>query len=106
MEVHQATWKEQIEGALTVNGGNVEGATNFDYLMHFVTFGWKVIFSLIPPPGLFGGWLCFFTCLTAIGVLTAIVGDLASIFGCLVGLKDTVTGIKIVYFKSYLAIQV
>ena len=27
-----------------------------------------------------------------IGILTAIVGDLAGIFGCLVGLKDSVTG--------------
>jgi len=30
-----------------------------------------------------------------IGILTAIVGDLAGIFGCLVGLKDSVTGTKI-----------
>jgi hypothetical protein len=27
-----------------------------------------------------------------IGLLTAIVGDLAGIFGCLVGLRDSVTG--------------
>jgi len=31
-----------------------------------------------------------------IGLLTAIVGDLAAIFGCLVGLKDTVTAITFV----------
>ena len=39
-----------------------------------------------------GGWLCFFCSLGMIGLLTAVVGDLASIFGCLVGLKDSVTG--------------
>jgi hypothetical protein len=27
-----------------------------------------------------------------IGLLTAFIGDLASIFGCLVGLEDTITG--------------
>ena len=31
-----------------------------------------------------------------IGLLTAVVGDLAGIFGCLVGLKDSVTAITFV----------
>ena len=43
-----------------------------------------------------GGWPCFFVSLGMIGVLTAIVGDLAGIFGCLVGLKDSVTAITFV----------
>ena len=52
----------------------------------------QIIFALIPPAALWGGWPCFFVSLGMIGVLTAIVGDLAGIFGCLVGLKDSVTG--------------
>lgn len=40
--------------------------------------------------------MCFFSSLIAIGILTAIVGDLAAIFGCLIGLKDTVTAITFV----------
>ena len=43
-----------------------------------------------------GGWPCFFVSLGMIGLLTAIVGDLAGIFGCLVGLKDSVTAITFV----------
>ena len=43
-----------------------------------------------------GGWPCFFVSLGMIGLLTAIVGDLAAIFGCLVGLKDSVTAITFV----------
>ena len=31
-----------------------------------------------------------------IGVLTAVIGDLASHFGCTVGMKDTVTAISLV----------
>ena len=58
----------------------------------------QIIFALIPPAGLAGGWPCFFVSLGMIGVLTAIVGDLASIFGCLVGLKDSVTGAFHCYF--------
>jgi solute carrier family 8 (sodium/calcium exchanger) len=47
---------------------------------------------LVPPAGIWGGWLSFFVSLGVIGLLTAIVGDLAGIFGCLIGLDDAVTG--------------
>ena len=40
--------------------------------------------------------MAFFVSLAMIGILTAIVGDLASIFGCLIGLKATVTAITFV----------
>ena len=42
-----------------------------------------MIFAFIPPPGIAGGWLCFFVSLVLIGVLVILVGDLAGIFGCL-----------------------
>ncbi|XP_067672018.1 sodium/calcium exchanger 2-like [Haliotis asinina] len=96
LKVSTTTWGQQFEEAMNVNGGDVENATVFDYIMHFLTFGFKVIFACIPPPSIWSGWLCFFVSLGAIGVLTAIVGDLAALFGCLVGLKDTVTAITFV----------
>ncbi|XP_043208398.1 sodium/calcium exchanger 2-like [Amphibalanus amphitrite] len=96
VEIQRQTWGEQIKEALTVNGGDVENATNMDYVMHFLTFFWKVLFSLVPPTGMLGGWPCFFVSLGVTGVVTAIVGDLASIFGCLVGLRDSVTAISFV----------
>ncbi|XP_046365062.2 sodium/calcium exchanger 2-like isoform X2 [Haliotis rufescens] len=96
LKVSTTTWGQQFEEAMNVNGGDVENANIFDYVMHFLTFGFKVIFACIPPPSIWGGWLCFFVSLGAVGVLTAIVGDLAGLFGCLVGLKDTVTAITFV----------
>ena len=116
MRVHNETWAQQIKDAMVVNGGDVENATAGDYVMHFLTFGFKVptghiqnkiikcsnfcifqlIFALIPPPSIMGGWLCFFISLIMIGLLVIIVGDLAAIFGCLVGLKDEVTAITFV----------
>jgi solute carrier family 8 (sodium/calcium exchanger) len=27
---------------MNVNGGDIENATTSDYVMHFLTFGWKV----------------------------------------------------------------
>lgn len=74
----------------------------------------QFIFCFVPPPSILGGWLCFFVGLTLIGLLTAVVGmskaiechgsqqfrmklgDLASIFGCMVGLKDAITAITLV----------
>ena len=43
-----------------------------------------------------GGWACFWVSISIIGLLTALIGDLASMFGCTVGLKDSVTAISFV----------
>jgi len=96
MQVHHETYMGQLKDALNVNGGDIDNASAGDYFMHFFTFGWKVLFALVPPPSVLGGWLCFFVSLAAIGVLTAIIGDLATIFGCLVGMKPSVTAITFV----------
>lgn len=92
----QRSWVDQFKMATLVNEGNYKGATLFDYIMHVISLPWKIIFAIVPPPGFFNGWLCFFVSLTVIGVLTAIVGDVASIFGCLVNLKDSITAISLV----------
>lgn len=92
LAVHRNSWLEQMKDALNVNGGDLENATCSDYVLHLLAFNWKVIFSLIPPPSLLGGWLCFFVSLFCVGIVTAIIGDIATIFGCTVGIKDTVTG--------------
>ncbi|XP_053387424.1 sodium/calcium exchanger 3-like isoform X2 [Mercenaria mercenaria] len=96
LKLESSTWKEQFHNAMNVNGGDIENATNMDYAMHFVSFFWKVLFAFIPPPSYCGGWLTFSLSLAMIGVLTTIVGDLASIFGCLIGLNDLITAITFV----------
>ncbi|XP_060076840.1 sodium/calcium exchanger 2-like [Ylistrum balloti] len=97
LRLDSSSWGEQFHDAMNVNGGDTENATVVDYIMHFCTFFWKVMFAtLIPPTSIGGGWLTFSCSLMVIGFLTAIVGDLASIFGCLIGLKKTVTAITLV----------
>ncbi|XP_063717435.1 sodium/calcium exchanger 2-like isoform X2 [Symsagittifera roscoffensis] len=91
------SWGEQIHEAMNVNGGEFNDAHWTDYIFHAFTFLWKVTFALlVPPPKYLGGWLTFVVSLTMIGLLTAVVGDLAAIFGCLLGLKDLVTAITFV----------
>jgi len=96
LRVHNETWAQQIKDAMVVNGGDIESASTADYVMHFLTFGFKLIFAIIPPPGLMGGYPCFIISLIFIGLIVVLVGDLASIFGCLIGLRDEVTAITFV----------
>ena len=43
-ELGSASWGQQFVEVMNVNGGDVENATVVDYLMHFATFFWKVLF--------------------------------------------------------------
>lgn len=63
-----------------------------NFLSHFR----QVIFAIIPPCTWLGGWVTFCVALMMIGLVTTIVGDLATIFGCLIGLKDEATAILFV----------
>lgn len=48
------------------------------------------------PLDYLNGWVCFVVSIIVIGILTAIIGDLASHFGCTIYLKDQVTAISFV----------
>lgn len=67
-----------------------------DYVMHFLTVFWKLLFAFVPPTDYWNGWACFVISIVVIGLLTAVIGDLASHFGCTIGLKDSVTAVVFV----------
>ncbi|KOX71030.1 Sodium/calcium exchanger 1 [Melipona quadrifasciata] len=48
------------------------------------------------PPDIAGGYLCFVVSIFGIGVVTAVIGDVASYFGCTLGIKDSVTAVAFV----------
>lgn len=68
----------------------------FDYFMHILCIFWKILFACVPPTEYWNGWACFIVSISVIGFLTAIIGDLASHFGCTVGLRDSVTAVVFV----------
>ena len=72
---------------MVVNGGDIEGVSLGFHIMYFLTFGFKLIFSTVPSAGLGGGWPCFFVSLAMIRGLIIIVGDLATIFGCIINIE-------------------
>uniref|UniRef100_A0A8D3BBF4 Calx-beta domain-containing protein n=1 Tax=Scophthalmus maximus TaxID=52904 RepID=A0A8D3BBF4_SCOMX len=96
------SWREQFVEAVTVSAGDGDDDEEgrlpscYDYVMHFLTVFWKVLFACVPPTEYWNGWACFLVSISAIGLLTAVIGDLASHFGCTVGLRDTVTAVVFV----------
>uniref|UniRef100_A0A8C7ZE39 Solute carrier family 8 member 3 n=1 Tax=Oryzias sinensis TaxID=183150 RepID=A0A8C7ZE39_9TELE len=98
------SWREQFMEAITVSAedededdtGEERLPSCFDYVMHFLTVFWKVLFACVPPTDYLNGWACFFVSIVIIGLLTAVIGDLASHFGCTIGLKDSVTAVVFV----------
>ncbi|CAF1686069.1 unnamed protein product, partial [Adineta ricciae] len=96
LSVTKTSWGQQFQDAMNVNGGDLETAKFGHYVGHALAFFWKVLFAFVPPTAMAGGWLTFFVSLFFIAVLTAVVGDVAAIFGCLVGLKDSITAISFV----------
>jgi len=121
-----SNWKDQFMGALYVNGASPEdhmavkcdgegvraiqtGATFSeisteapeqptvaDYVMHVITLPWKLLFAFVPPTDYCGGWLSFACSLLMIALVTAIIGDMAALLGCVLGLEAGVTAITFV----------
>merc|ERR1712218_649319 len=112
--VGASSWKDQFVEAFTVQaggdgdeeeeGGDEEGEgeeeekmpTCGDYIMHFLTLFWKIIFAFIPPAGIANGYPCFVISIAMIGVCTAVIGDVAGHLGCFIYLKDSVNAIAFV----------
>ena len=82
-------WYAQFEDALTYDrDGSLLG--------HLVALPWKLFFALAPPTAMAGGWACFVVALSMIGILTALIGDLASHLGCCLGISKAITAITFV----------
>lgn len=101
--VGTSSWKEQFTDALTVSGSGDDDdsdepttPTYGDYMMHYLTVFWKLLFAIVPPTDIWGGWACFVASIVMIGVLTMVIGDVASHFGCTIGLADSVVAITFV----------
>jgi len=94
------SWGGQFALALAVE--NPAEASASDLFIHYISIMWKLAAATIPPANqqIFGrdsgGWLTFVFAIGWIGIVTTIINDLASIFGCIVGLEDSITAITLV----------
>jgi len=101
MDEEEISYKSQFIKAAMLHptkneDGDIENITPLDGFLHLVTIGWKLFFALIPPPHWAGGWLCFCIALGFIGIVTAVVGEFANLFGCVLGIEPAVTAITFV----------
>ncbi|XP_070172834.1 sodium/calcium exchanger 2-like isoform X3 [Littorina saxatilis] len=97
----EITWGGQFAQAMTVapekdEEGNEVLPKWHHYLMHFISFFWKVFCALIPPTSIGGAWPSFFVSLVFIGAMTTLVEQVGKLLGCVVGLENSVTGITII----------
>ncbi|KAJ8029399.1 Sodium/calcium exchanger 2 [Holothuria leucospilota] len=100
-EEEDESWGDQIRNAMTVGGdvdedGKPIKPAAMDCIMHFVAFFWKVLFSLIPPKNVWGGWPAFVLSIFFIAVLIIFVKELSNLIACVIGIRSAVAGITIV----------
>merc|ERR1711983_547930 len=103
-----SSWLDQFSEAFTVQADDddeegedgEEGEEKMpscgDYIMHFLTLPWKLIFAFIPPTGIYDGYPTFVISILFIGACTAVIGDIAGHLGCFINLKDCVNAIAFV----------
>jgi len=109
MMVGSSSWLDQFSEAFTVQAGDdddeegedgEEGEEKMpscgDYIMHFLTLPWKLIFAFIPPTAILDGYPTFVISILFIGLCTAVIGDVAGHLGCFINLKDCVNAIAFV----------
>lgn len=94
----KSEWQDQFVEAIYVGGSKEEQdeAGALDWIYHLIALPWKLVFACVPPADFHGGWSCFVAALTAIGGLTAVVGDLASLLGCCLQMPQLITAITFV----------
>merc|ERR1712080_246062 len=108
MMVGSSSWLDQFTDAFAVQADDdeeegeegEEGEEKMpscgDYIMHFLTLPWKLIFAFIPPTAIYNGYLTFVVSIAFIGACPAIIGDVAGHLGCFIYLKDGVNAIAFV----------
>jgi len=84
--VGTSNWKDQFKEAFFVNGGQDDDEAPppgvLDYVMHALNLPWKLLCATVPPTDFLDGWACFCCSLAVIGLVTAIIGDMAGLLGC------------------------
>lgn len=91
LDVATDDWGQQLRDIFVLEGDAI-----WQKCISLLNFPWKLMFGILPPPGLLGGWPCFFFALLGIGFQVILINDFASQMGCQMYLKKTVTAITFV----------
>lgn len=102
LEQEDPTWAMQFKNACVLSPIMneeefiVEDVGAFEAFSHFCSIFWKVFFALIPPSSYRGGYPAFVISLIMIGIVTFVVGEVATVLGCALSIRESVTAITLV----------
>jgi solute carrier family 8 (sodium/calcium exchanger) len=65
----------------------LEDVSLFEALNHFSTIFWKILFAIVPPINMCNGKPAFVVSLAFIGLVTGVVGEIATVLGCALGIQ-------------------
>jgi len=81
-------WTQQFQ--YLVQAESFGGPTVINWIIHTVTFPWKVISSIIPPSAILGGYLTFIMTSFLILILSTLIVDINSSLGCFINCKESI----------------
>lgn len=89
---------DQFREAIYVGGSpeTQKEASKLEWVLHLASVPWKLIFAMVPPTDFAGGWVTFCAALCMIGVITALIGDMANLLGCALDVKAPVVAVTLV----------
>lgn len=92
-------WAGEVGSSFYCGGSKEEQleASCLDWFFHIICFPWKLAFALFVPPATYaGGWIAFVVSLGWIALLSAVLSDMAEMFGCVLDVPDILTAITFV----------
>ena len=74
----------------------LEEVSLYEAIWQFCAIFWRLAFSIVPPANYGGGYPCFVCSLMMIGAVTYVIGEIATVLGCVLNIKESVTAITFV----------
>jgi len=102
LEMKDPTWGQQFKNAVLLGPDldeeelEINEVGLYEAIWHFAEIGWKLAFATVPPAGMYGGMPCFCVSLAYIGAVTYVVGEVATVIGCVLYIKESVAAITLV----------
>jgi len=64
--------------------------------MHWMALPWKVIFAIIPPVQVCGGWLTYFGGIVMTAGVTFLISEIATACACILNIHSGILAITII----------
>jgi len=100
--MNEPSWCQQFKNAVLLGpvideeDHEITEVDLYEAIWHFIMIGWKIAFATVPPANMYNGMPCFIVSLAYIGAVTFVVGEVATVLGCVLYIKESVAAITLV----------